>query len=501
MPDLKLAGPLGNNSLTAAEAGRLLDAGKLTSEELVGDCLERIAAREPVVKAWDHIDPEHALAQARLLDRTPRRSALHGVPVGIKDIFDTEDMPTAHGFRPYHGRRWGVDSRCVGQLRAAGMVILGKTVTTEFACPLPRQTTNPHDPTRTPGVSSSGSAAAVADYMVPVANGSQTGGSVISPSSNCGVYGFKASLDGIDRTGLRHCKASIDTIGLFARSVEDLIVLRGVQTGRQSGPLPDRDQKLRVGVVRTSKWDIVSPDMQAVLENVAGLVEKAGAVVTDVTLPHRFDEIVPDFSIVNGWEAVETLALEIRDHLDDFNSHNRARVEFVRGLTREDYERASLNLGQARKEMDALMIDYDVLISPSEVSEAPVGLDKVHSANFARLWTQMYTPSVNLPLFVGVHGMPLGFQVIGRKDHDAETLGCAAWIDARLREVLGPVPVSLARSGGYELKCYFSPFKNKASSITLSGKRSLSVVMMSEGSTRTQTPPSVPATVNVPSCM
>ena len=445
MADLTKKGPMGLNGLTASEATARLEAGNITSEALVRDCLARIKARESEVLAWDYLDPSHAIEQAKALDATPRRSVLHGVPVGIKDIFDTEDMPTAHGFAPYEGERPVRDSNCVAALRAAGMVIMGKTVTTEFACPSPRRTTNPHDPTRTPGVSSSGSAASVADYMVPLANGSQTGGSVIGPAANCGVYGYKASLDGLDRGGFRHCKPSIDTLGLFARSVDDLMLLRAVQTGfdaRQAADRIDRAQAVRIGVVRGDGWDAAEPYMRRALERAANLLGRAGAKVTDVALPQRFTDIEPDFAIVNGWEGSIALRSEIRDHLDAFNAHNRKRVEFVRGLTAEDYRRAGQNLDAARAEMNELFADHDVFISPSLAGEAPVGLTQVRSGTFARLWTQMYTPTVNLPLFAGPNGLPVCFQVIGPKDTDDATLAFANWVDSRLREVLGDVPAA-----------------------------------------------------------
>ena len=425
---------MGLNGLTASDAAARLKAGDITSEALVRDCLVRIHAREPEVHAWDYLDPDHAIAQAKASDATPRRSRLHGVPVAIKDIFDTEDMPTAHGFPPYEGDRPARDSNCVAALRAAGMVIMGKTVTTQFACPVPRRTLNPHDPTRTPGVSSSGSAAAVADFMIPLANGSQTGGSVIGPAANCGVYGYKASLDGIDRGGFRHCKPSIDTIGLFARTLDDLILLRAVQTGVETSEAVERAQAVRIGIVRTDDWDSAEPCMRAAVESAADLLGRSGAVVGDVALPRLFSDIVDDFSIVNGWEGSIMLESEIRDHLDAFNEHNRKRVETVRGLTVEDYQRAGRNLDAARAAMAALFDDYDVFISPSLPGEAPVGLKHVRGANFARLWTQMYTPAVNLPLFTGPNDLPVCFQVIGPKGTDDATLAFANWIDARLRE-------------------------------------------------------------------
>lgn len=441
MVDLTKKGPMGLNGLTATEAAARLEAGDVTSEALVRDCLARVAARDEVVHAWDYLDPGHAIAQAKALDATPRRGPLHGVPVGIKDIFDTEDMPTGHGFGPYEGVRSGRDSACVAALRAAGMVIMGKTATTEFACPQPRHTTNPHDPARTPGVSSSGSAAAVADFMVPLANGTQTGGSVIGPAANCGVYGYKASLDGIDRTGLRHCKPSIDTIGLFARSIDDLILLRAVQTGAAADGRA-ADEAPRIGLVRTASWDTVEPCMQAAIERAVDLLGRAGATVTEITLPPLFVEIEPDFAIVNGWEGARALETEVRDHLDSFNVHNRERVEFVRGLTAADYAAAGRRLDAARAAMDAQFGACDLFLSPSLAGEPPVGLAEVRSAVFARLWTQMYTPAVSLPLFRGPSDMPVCIQLIGRRDSDDATLAGAAWVDARLREALGEVPAA-----------------------------------------------------------
>lgn len=444
MVDLTRKGPMGHNGLTATEAAARLEAGDLTSETLVRDCLARIDAREGDVQAWDYIDPDYAIEQAKVLDATPRRGPLHGVPVGIKDIFDTEDMPTAHGFDPYMGKRWGEDSACVAALRAGGMVIVGKTVTTQFACSKPRHTRNPHDPARTPGVSSSGSAAAVADFMIPLANGTQTGGSVIGPSANCGVYGYKASLDGLDRTGFRHCKKSIDTIGLFARSIDDLILLRAVNTGTPSSADPlSPDQKLRIGIARTAEWDSAEPYMQAAVERAARLLEQQGAAVSDVDLPPLFVDIIPDFTVINGWEASVMLADEIRDNFDSFNDLNADRVVQTRLLSESDYLAAGKRLDAARDAMDEQFANYDVFISPSLPGEPPVGLTEVRAGQFARLWTQMYTPAVNLPLFTGPNDMPVCFQVIGKRDTDDATLAAASWVDARLREALGDVPARL----------------------------------------------------------
>jgi len=440
MVDLTKKGPVGLNGLTASEASAKLASGEITSVALTRDCLDRIAARDGDVHAWDYIDPDYALEQAKALDREARRGPLHGVPVGIKDIFDTKDMPTGHGFGPYQGKQFGVDSTCVAQLRDAGMVIMGKTVTTEFACPKPRQTLNPHDPTRTPGVSSSGSAASVADYMVPLANGTQTGGSVIGPAANCGVYGYKASLDGIDRSGFRHCKKSIDTIGLFARSIEDLILLRQVQTGAAPGTSSGRP---RIAVLRRPNWDEAEPPMQGAVEKVATILADAGAAVSDFDLPQTFTDIIPHAAIINAWEASIMLEAEVRDHLDGFNDHNRERIDWVKGLSEENYLNAGKTLDAARSEMDTIFDGFDLILSPSLPGEAPVGLTEVRTATFARLWTQMYTPSVNFPLFEGSNSMPICFQLVGKRSTDDATLANAKWADEKLRAALGDAPVQL----------------------------------------------------------
>ena len=438
MTDLTKSGPMGLNGLTACEASAKIEKKEITSEELVRECLDRIEARDPLVQAWDFIDPNYALEQARALDgEEVRRGPLHGVPVAIKDIFDTKDMPTGHGFPPYKGAASNGDSTCVSQLRDAGMVILGKSVTTEFACPSPRKTVNPHDFSRTPGVSSSGSAAAVADFMVPLANGTQTGGSVIGPAANCGVYGFKASLDGINRGGLRHCKPSIDTIGLFARSLEDLVLMYSVQTARRSVEATDT---LRIGIVRTSDWNETEPCMQKAILEVGKILGKTGAVVSEVELPQIFTDIIPDFSIVNGWEATVALETEISNHLDSFNPHNRERVEFVSGLTEVDYKNSMKVLSKARLEMDRLFESFDLFLSPALSGEAPIGLTEVRTATFARLWTQMYTPSVCVPISEGPNGLPVCVQMIGSRNSDQQTLANAKQVDDQLKGALGEVP-------------------------------------------------------------
>lgn len=439
MSDLSKTGPGGLALLTAAEAATRLSANEITSEALVRDCLARIEAREPGIGAWAYIDPAYALDQARARDSEARKSALHGVPIGIKDVIDTEDMPTGHGSPIYAGDRPKRDSACVAALRAAGMVLLGKTVTTEFASPYPAGTRNPHDPARTPGVSSSGSGAAVADFHVPCANGTQTGGSVIGPAAYCGVYGYKASLDGLDRGGIRHCKPSIDTLGFMARSVEDLVLLRAASHGR-SAQAAFGAEAPRIGICRTQHWDRAEPCMQAAIELAGTLLAKAGCRVADIALPREVAEAEPQFDILTSWEAAQALEREARDHLDTFNPWNRDRVVFARTLTEERYIEAKRRLAAARAALETVFEDVDVLLTPPRTGEAPVGIEGVRPSPFNAVWTQMYTPCVTLPLFQGPNGMPLGIQVVGAEGSDDTTLSHAGWIDRALRAALGVVP-------------------------------------------------------------
>src|SRR5438477_3886503 len=241
------------SELSAAEAARALEENKFTCEALIAACLERIAEREEEVRAWAVIDRAAALAQARSLDREPRRSRLHGVPFGIKDVIDTADLPSEYNSPIYRGHRPKADAACVTLLRQAGCVILGKTVTTEFANNHPSQTLNPHNPKHTPGGSSSGSAAAVADAMVPLALGTQTGGSVIRPAAYCGATAIKPSFGSINRAGLKLLSEALDTIGIFSRSAEDLSLSLQILSGKR--PEDDKKAKPRIGLCRTPRWD------------------------------------------------------------------------------------------------------------------------------------------------------------------------------------------------------------------------------------------------------
>src|SRR3954447_19963313 len=254
------------NELYCTEIAEGIAAGKFTAEAVARDCLEHIKVREDTVKAWATIDPDHALAQARALDRGPRRGALHGVPIGVKDVIDTFDLPTEMGSAIYKGNRAACDAACVAVSRAAGALILGKTVTAEFAGMFPGPTTNPHNPAHTPGGSSSGSAAAVGDFMVPAAFGTQTGGSVLRPAAYCGVVGYKPTFNLINRSGIKFAAESLDTIGVIARSIDDVELVTAVLVGKPPAARTFASAP-RIGLCRTPLWDTAQPETKKAVED------------------------------------------------------------------------------------------------------------------------------------------------------------------------------------------------------------------------------------------
>ena len=281
------------NELSAAEIVRGVAAGTFTCEAVVRACLARIADQDGVIQAWVNFDPDAALAQARALDRASARGPLHGLPIGVKDIIDTFDMPTEMGSPIYRGHRPPADGACVALVRAAGAVILGKTVTCEFAGVTAGPTTNPHDETHTPGGSSSGSAAAVADCMVPIAFGTQTGGSVLRPASYCGVIGYKPTYNAFNRFGVKPAAEGLDTIGLIARTLEDVALVRAVLIGATPAPLAAITAAPRIGLTRTHMWANAQPETVEAVEDAARRLNDAGAEIVEIALPDEFAEPRP----------------------------------------------------------------------------------------------------------------------------------------------------------------------------------------------------------------
>jgi Asp-tRNA(Asn)/Glu-tRNA(Gln) amidotransferase A subunit family amidase len=403
--------------LGAKQAAKLIERGELSTEALLRSCKERIAAREPEVKAWTFLAPE-------LPQKAP--GPLFGVAVGVKDIFDTHDMPTAYGSPIYAGHRPRADSAPVALTRRAGGTIMGKTVTAEFATFVPRETRNPLDLSRTPGGSSSGSAAAVADFMVPLAFGTQTAGSHIRPASYCGIVGFKPTFNTIARAGVKPGADSLDTVGVYGRSVEDAAFFAAALTNRWELEAK-LDRPPRVGVCRTYEWERVQPEMRKALED-AGRTLRAA----EFELPARFKGLRESHTAILWYEIARSLADEFARFPGQMDPALRQRCADGFALGPQDYVRAQQHGAECRAHFAQALGDYDVLLAPAATGEAPKGLSSTGDVAMNVVWTLLHAPCVAVPAAKSPSGMPLGLQVIGRIGDDARTLACAAWIAEKL---------------------------------------------------------------------
>jgi amidase len=410
------------NELSASEAAAAIAAGRLKSVELVEACLARIEAREPTVQAWEQLDARRALDEARALDREAPRGPLHGVPVGVKDIIDTADFPTAYGSPIYAGYRPGADASCVGLVRRAGGIILGKTVTTEFAAFYPGKTRNPINPEHTPGGSSSGSAAAVADFQVPVAFGTQTAGSLTRPAAYCGVVAFKPSFGTYSLEGVKAEAQSFDTLGTIGRTVDDaLLMWRVLQAG--DAPTPPVPARPRIGLCRTPFWPSAAPEARDAFKLAGQKLAAAGFDLDEVELPGWFDTLLDTHVLVLEYEATRTWAYEGEPpRRDKLSPGLRDMVD--RGWTRtpESYLAARRAMARARQELAPIIQRYDALMAPAAPGEAPRGLGSTGDPVFNRIWTLLHVPAVNLTVSRGPHGLPVGVQFVGAYDNDLALL-------------------------------------------------------------------------------
>jgi Asp-tRNA(Asn)/Glu-tRNA(Gln) amidotransferase A subunit family amidase len=422
-----------SNELTATEIVRLMSSGKATAEAIVRACLERIGEREQDVRAWTYLDPDRAIAQAREVDRRAEQGALRGVPVAVKDIIATDDMPTAYGSPIYAGHRPPWDAACVTAIRAAGGIVLGKTVTTEFASSHPGKTVHPYDPTRTPGGSSSGSAAAVADGMAPLAIGTQTGGSVIRPASFCGVVGYKPSFGWVDRHGVKPLSESLDTVGGMGRTVADAARLVSVMAGRPALLDLSEVHRPRIAVWRSEALRQAEPDMLACLENAAMRLSNQGARVSDFTPPAIFSDLDAAHHEIEYFEMGKALAFEMRTYREQLSAALRKRIEAGQACPPELYDEKRLVAREGRIALLSVFADFDVILTPSAAGEAPKGLTSTGNALFNRIWTLLYGPAVTISAGLGGHGMPLGVQFIGPRNDDLRTLAIAQWAEEILR--------------------------------------------------------------------
>ena len=413
--------------LGAAEAARLIADGDLSSAALVAACLERITEREETVRAWAHLDAGAALAQARACDAEAPRGPLHGVPVGVKDIVDTADLPTERGSAIHAGRRPGADAACVARLRAAGAVILGKTVTTEFAYFSPGPTRNPADPARTPGGSSSGSAAAVADAMVPVAIGSQTAGSVIRPAAFCGTLGLKPTRGLVDLTGVMALSGNLDTLGWFARATEDLALLGAVLADKwpdagEAGGAP------AFALARTPWWDRADAEAQGAVMRAAGRLAAAGASVRELDLPARFGALPEAQEALMAFDMARSLAHEREHHADELSDVLRAFLERGDTIGRAVAGDAVALGAECRALLAEHLEPGETLLVPA-VSGEPPGFDDGVTGDplFCRAWTLLGVPALSVPGATGSHGAPVGVQFVAPARGDAALVAAGAW--------------------------------------------------------------------------
>jgi len=420
-------------SLTAREAARQIAERRLTAEALTAACLDRTEAREAVVGAWQYLDREHALAAARRRDVEPPRGPLHGIPIAVKDLIDTADMPTAYGSPIYRNHRPAADASCVALAKAAGAVVLGKTVTTEFAAFTPGKTANPRNPAHTPGGSSSGSAAAVADGMVRLAFGTQTAGSVIRPAAYCGVVGYKPSFGLINRAGVKPLADSLDTVGILAGTVEDAAFFAGVLSERPAlRHLAVPSQAPRFGFYRTPMWDQAEPETVAALDAARGALERAGAAVAELAIAPEHHGLAEAQNTIMCFEAVRAFAYERIERSAELSPRFAQMLDAGMAIGADVYDQARARAAAARAGLAAFCGGYDAVIVPAAPGEAPAGLGNTGDPVFNRTWTLLGVPCATLPGRWADNGLPTGVQLVGRVGDDARLMACAAFLERAL---------------------------------------------------------------------
>jgi amidase len=419
--------------LTASEIVAAIRSGVTTCEAVARACIERTGEREPQVQAWEYFDADYVIAQVRALDARDAHGPLTGVPFGAKDIIDTADMPTRYGSPIYRNHRPARDAACVALSRKAGGVLMGKTVTTEFANVHPGKTRNPHDPARTPGGSSSGSAAAVAASMVPLAIGTQTTGSTTRPASFCGTFGYRPTWGDLRTSGVMEASASLDTLGILARSVEDVALYRDVLLGVKPQPVGDVSSPPRIGFCRTHVWPRLEPETRKLLEDAAQRLARQGATVEEVTLPPDFEELEDVHRWISGFEMARNLTWEFENHWSEISEAFRnGRVKDGLECTYEKYVEMRNHMHHCRKLLLPILDRYDVLLAAAAEGEAPVGSHPVPHPWVYMIWTTMHVPSITLPVFKGPHGLPVGAQLIARHHDDRRLFDIARWVCRQL---------------------------------------------------------------------
>lgn len=434
--------------LTATEARDRMVRGDITAEAYTQACLDQIAARDADVEAWAYLDPAQALEQARALDKQRASGAgtgaLHGLPVGIKDIIDTADMPTQNGCKMFEGYQPEKDATCVAVLRAAGAVIMGKTVTTELANTTPNKTKNPHNPAHTPGGSSSGSAAGVAARMIPLALGTQTGGSVIRPGSFCGVHAMKPTLGLISRTGVTLQSHTLDTVGVYGRSLADLALItdalsqfdpsdsvsyeRG-RPGISATLAAGAAGKQTLGFFRSPAWEFAEPAAKAALET---FVKKLGASVREVEIP-ELNGVIQQHANVMGAENSGYYGPLMEQNPEGLSAKLRERLAEGAKVSAGDYVRALAARDVLYRAVERKLGEVSALITLPACGPAPKGLGSTGNPVFNAMWTYLGVPCVTLPLMT-VDGLPCGVQLIGKRRDEGRLLAIARWVEEQVAE-------------------------------------------------------------------
>ena len=418
--------------LSAVEAARLIAKGSLTAESLMRSCLERIAQREPQVQAFEHIGGDAALAKSQALDRMPPRGPLHGLPFAAKDNYDTFDMPTTSGSPIYAGNRPTCDAALVALARGAGAILVGKTVTTEFAYVKPGKTRNPHDISRAPGGSSPGSAAAVAAGMIPLAVGSQTVGSIIRPAAFCGAAAFKPTFDLLPITGIKSMAWSLDTAGVFGRAVADCALFVDALLGTDYLSGLGTTEPPNIALCRTQDWPDVQPEVIAAVDEAGTRLRNAGAKIRIIELPPDFSALRDTLIIILAFEMAKVLAPEAARHHNLLSPQLQEQLEKGRAIPFGEYSRAKSAAAAYRARLSDLFGDADVLMAHASSGEAPVGNAYTGFSFLNGVCTMLGTPCVNVPGLKGPNRMPVGVQAIGRIGEDARTLAAANWMELRL---------------------------------------------------------------------
>ncbi len=418
------------NRLTASEAVLGMARKRLKARDLVEACLDRIEAREGQVHAWEALDPDGARKRADMLDRRNRPAGpLHGIPLAVKDIIATRTMPTTCGSPIYRDHVVGKDAACVTQLVKAGAIVLGKAVTTEFAGGHAGKTHNPHNLRHTPAGSSSGSAAAVADFMVPVGYGTQTAGSVIRPGAFNGVVAYKGSYGWADMTGIKAYAPSLDTLGFFAREANDLALIRAAYGHGAADPAR---QPPRIGLVRTPWWEAAEPYNRKNIEEAARTLRAAGARVREWRAPDNWQGLMQAQHRIMTKEATQAYAKERARFSHLFSPIMHGVMAEGDAVTRRQYADARKRKLRALAQLDDAWRSFDILLAPAAKGEAPAGLGNTGDPIFNRFWTLLGTPCIALPFNTGPFGLPLSVQLVGARGTDDQLIAWARWVEQKL---------------------------------------------------------------------